>query len=128
MLILLSRWIFLRDDYGMSARYALQFQVGILGIVLTCALLWTELRNRVFRGLIIAWCVMMAAGNGFTDYKEILTAPGRKAWGETVKEMAGHLEDFTDEELEYQFQYGSGEKIRQAMKILEENHLNMYRQ
>ncbi len=128
VLILLSRWIFLRDDYGMSARYALQFQVGILGIVLTCALVWPELRNRVFKGLIIAWCVMMAAGNGFTDYKEILTAPGRKAWGETVKEMAGHLEDFTDEELEYQFQYGSGEKIRQAMKILEENHLNMYRQ
>ena len=128
VLILLSRWIFLRDDYGMSARYALQFQVGILGIVLTCALLWKEIGNKAFKGLIIAWCVMMAAGNGFTDYKEILTAPGRKAWGEAVKEMAGHPEDFTDEELEYQFQYGSGEKIRRAMEILEENHLNMYRQ
>ena len=41
--------------------------------------------------------------------------------------MAGHLEDYTDEELVYQFQYGSADKIRQAMKILEDNHLNMYR-
>lgn len=128
VLILLSRWIFLRDDYGMSARYALQFQVGILGIVLTCALLWKEIRGRLLRVLVIAWCLVMTAGNGFTDYKEIITAPGRRAWGETVKEMAGHLEDYTDEELKYQFQYGSGEKIREAMKILEDNQLNMYRQ
>lgn len=128
VLILLSRWIFLRDDYGMSARYALQFQVGILGIVLTCALLWREIKPAALKALIICWCLMMAAGNGFTDYKEIRTAPGRQAWGETVKEMAGHLEDFSDEELVYQFQYGNADKIRQAMAILEENHWNMYRQ
>ena len=127
VLILLSRWIFLRDDYGMSARYALQFQVGILGILLTCALLWGQIRSRLVKVLALLWCAMMVAGNGFTDYREILTAPGRKAWGETVTEMAGHLEDFTDEELVYQFQYGDADKIRQAMKILEDNHLNMYR-
>ena len=112
----------------MSARYALQFQVGILGIVLTCALLWREIKPAALKALIICWCLMMAAGNGFTDYKEIRTAPGRQAWGETVKEMAGHLEDFSDEELVYQFQYGNADKIRQAMAILEENHWNMYRQ
>ena len=127
VLILLSRWIFLRDDYGMSARYALQFQVGILGIILTCALLWKEIRSRVLKVLVICWCAMMTAGNGFTDYRELKTAPGREAWGETVTEMAGHLDDYTDEELVHQFQYGSADKIRQAMKILEDNHLNMYR-
>ena len=128
LLILASRWIFLKDSYGMSSRYALQFQVGILGIILTCALLWKEIRSTALKVLVICWCLMMTAGNGFTDYREMKTAPGRKAWGETVQEMAAHLDDCTDEELIYQFQYGSADKIRQAMKILKDNHLNMYRQ
>ena len=89
--------------------------------------MWKEIRSRALKVLVVCWCVMMTAGNGFTDYRELKTAPGRKAWGKTVKEMAGHLEDYTDEELVYQFQYGSADKIRQAMKILEDNHLNMYR-
>ena len=32
VLILLSRWVYLNENYGMSSRYALQFQTGILGI------------------------------------------------------------------------------------------------
>ena len=37
MLVTASRWIFLNDAYGMSSRYALQYQVGIAGILLTLA-------------------------------------------------------------------------------------------
>ena len=40
LLVLLARWSFLREDYGMSSRYALQFSAGVLGIVLTFALVW----------------------------------------------------------------------------------------
>ncbi|MGP1348078.1 MAG: hypothetical protein ACTTK0_00370 [Stomatobaculum sp.] len=35
VLVTLSRWIFLDESYGMSSRYALQFQVGIAGILLS---------------------------------------------------------------------------------------------
>ena len=38
VLIFISRYIFEKEDYAWSSRYALQFQVGILGIVLTFAL------------------------------------------------------------------------------------------
>ncbi len=38
LLILSARWIFLNDSYGMSSRYELQYQMGILGILLTFAL------------------------------------------------------------------------------------------
>lgn len=38
LLITLSRWIFLKEEYVMSSRYALQYQVGIIGILLTFAL------------------------------------------------------------------------------------------
>lgn len=39
LMVLVSRWIFFpNDNYGMSSRYALQYQVGILGMILTFAL------------------------------------------------------------------------------------------
>ena len=37
LLILSARWIFLKDSYGMTSRYALQYQMGIIGILLTFA-------------------------------------------------------------------------------------------
>ena len=40
VLIFASRYIFEQDNYALSSRYALQFQVGILGILLTFALTW----------------------------------------------------------------------------------------
>ena len=53
-LILVSRWSFLVEDYGMSSRYALQFQVGVVGILLTLALCWKECqkagRQVIWRG------------------------------------------------------------------------------
>lgn len=35
LLILSARWIFLKEEYGMSSRYAVQYQLGIIGIMLT---------------------------------------------------------------------------------------------
>ncbi|MEY8339179.1 hypothetical protein AALB16_14370 [Lachnospiraceae bacterium 62-35] len=132
VLILLSRWIFLRDSYGMSSRYALQFQVGILGIVLTLGLLWDKLSGwnrkvQTIKALAVLWCLVVLVGNIYTTYREIKIAPNRKEWGRTVAEMALHYEDFDDDELKQWFQYRSGEKIRQALSILKENHLNVYR-
>lgn len=41
LMVLVSRWIFMPNDaYGMSSRYALQYQVGVLGILITFALAW----------------------------------------------------------------------------------------
>ncbi len=54
-LILLSRWSFLVEDYGMSSRYALQFQVGVVGILLTLALCWKGMPESRKQGD-LAWC------------------------------------------------------------------------
>ncbi len=37
-IVMLSRYIYARTDYGMSSRYALQYQAGLFGIILTFAL------------------------------------------------------------------------------------------
>ena len=31
LLVLAARWIFLKDEYGMSSRYEIQYQMGIVG-------------------------------------------------------------------------------------------------
>ena len=112
----------------MSSRYALQFQVGILGIILTVGLLWDRMKGKLIKTMAVCWCILLLLGNGYTTYREVKIAPNRKEWGQTVAEMALHYEDFSDEELKKWFQYKSGEKIRKALSILEENHLNVYRE
>lgn len=40
LIVLVSRWIFMKESYGMSSRYALQYQIGILGILMTFGLVY----------------------------------------------------------------------------------------
>ncbi|MFR6345728.1 MAG: hypothetical protein ACLUN9_02960 [Enterocloster aldenensis] len=61
ILIFMSRYIFESESYALSSRYALQFQVGILGMVITFALAW----NQGGRG-----CVGTRKGPGFVGIRE----------------------------------------------------------
>lgn len=133
VLILLSRWIFLKPDYGMSSRYALQFQVGIVGILLTFAFAWQKGRKKKqSRGLRML-CVLMGSifllGNTFTTYSEWNTAPYRKQNLIAKREAALHYEELSDRELEDIFQYKKGpDQIRNALKILKDHNWNVFRE
>lgn len=59
LLVVMSRWIFLKDTYAMSSRYALQFQSGTFGILLTLFI-----------------------------YKKYIAAAGLKAYTEAVQNMS----------------------------------------
>lgn len=77
VLIFLSRYIFEKEDYAWSSRYALQFQVGILGIVLTFALAVPIISQsrRAWRAVTVLFCLAILAGNGYTTYRELKKAP-----------------------------------------------------
>ena len=45
-LVLYSRWIFLQENYGMASRYAIQYEMGIFGILLTFAAVFALKRER----------------------------------------------------------------------------------
>lgn len=135
VLILLSRWIFLQENYGLSSRYALQFQSGILGILLTFALFWKQWkRKRRFSLRIVACaaCVLFLAGNGYTTYKEIKKVPNRRENFEKMAELALNFESATDDQLRAGFEYrlnrpDSGAKVRSALTILKENGYSVFR-
>ncbi|MCI8269869.1 MAG: hypothetical protein HFG55_09440 [Lachnospiraceae bacterium] len=139
-IILISRYIFAREEYGMSSRYALQYQAGLLGIVLTFALAWrlaekaedrkatdtntvgsvrkpggtgrqeSRPMGGISRWLAAALCLLLLAGHGYTDYVEIRTAPYREAYGENIAAMALQYESLDDDTLRETFDYRKGRK------------------
>ena len=140
LLVLAARWIFENSDYGMSSRYALQYQVGILGIILTFGMAWKLWRTEASgegrkknlfpywqRILAMAFCLAVLAGNGYTTSVEIKKAPNREEYACGVREIALHYQDAPDDELESRMQYHHGpEKIRSALSILEEQKWNIF--
>lgn len=45
-LVFYSRWIFLQENYGMASRYAIQYEMGIFGILLTFAAAFSVMREK----------------------------------------------------------------------------------
>ena len=82
LLILVSRYIFMPNaDYGMSSRYALQYQIGILGILLTFALAAQKQRKRTGAdgpALAAAVTAVFLAGNLITTAEEFSYGIHRK--------------------------------------------------
>lgn len=127
VLILVSRWIFLQENYSLSSRYALQFQMGILGIILTIALLWREISFVSIRAAAVAVCMVFLAGNLITCSRELRVAPYREQTLENLSAIALDFEDRTEEDLAKEFQYSKG-GIHNALEILKANHWNIFRE
>lgn len=141
ILIMVSRWVFLREDYGMSSRYALQFQVGILGMLLTFGLAgrkmaaekrgtWAKGLSRCLMGAVT---VLRLAGNGYTTAQEVKKAPIRKEYCAARARLALDFENRTDEELKANFEYHmsrpeGGAEVREALEILKKQQWNIFRQ
>lgn len=145
LVVMVSRWIFLKDTYGMSSRYALQFQVGILGILLTFALVWREeygkktehakkaeptkrgdVRRIFVSVLSICVTAVVLAGNLMTTKAELNKAPYRKLYSLEVKEILLDFENQDDETLQQKLEYNKPGK-REALQILKENGLNIFK-
>lgn len=134
MVVLLSRYIFVKDHYGMSSRYALQYQAGILGILLTFALLWkplVQMKKRWHCAAVCLFCTILLTGHAYTDYAELKKAPYREAYAKNIEAVAVQFESVSDEVLRETFDYrksqpDSGAKVRKALTILKEQKWNVF--
>lgn len=141
LLILSARWIFLKDTYGMSSRYALQYQMGIIGIILTFAVVMhlkrcardggekTESGKRVSAAaavIIVLGVCLILFGNGWTVKEEMASAPYRKDFLRVSRELGLNYRTVNDEDLVTYLQHDA-DQVRNAMRILEENNLNIFR-
>ena len=115
-----TRWRFLDDAYLMSSRYSLQYMLGAAGIILTM----TGVKNPVRKSVVI---IAILAGQLLTTGLEISKAPYRQAAFEQMRETAYQYQEKTDEELQTALQYHHDGEIKNALKILEDNHWNIWR-
>ncbi len=145
LLILLGRWNFLNETYGMSSRYALQFQMGILGIFLTFAMTWKKQNGEkeagvkkgaagrlTVRCLMLVFTLLVLAGNVGSTRRELDKARFRKLIGVERAMVALDFENRTDDELRQSFEFRtslpeSGQMVRSALTILKENGWNVFR-
>ncbi len=147
LLILVSRYIFMpNDNYGMSSRYALQYQLGVLGILLTFGLVFrrkksgeeaerTEGKNApaekksgkaVYLAAFLVTAVFLC-GNLVTTAEEFSFGVHRKNYNLETREMLLNFEQATDEELEARLEYHKP-GCREALEILKEHHWNIFRE
>lgn len=129
VIVLISRYIFVKENYGMSSRYALQYQAGLLGIVLTFALVWKC--EKAVRAAAVTICLVLLVGHGYTNYVEWNMAPHRENYGRNIEAVALQFENVSDDVLRETFDYrksrpDSGAKVRAALMILKENGWNVF--
>lgn len=138
LMVLVSRYIFMPNDtYGMSSRYALQYQAGILGIFLTFALAsrmgYLKKQGKAAKGgwqlRLIAGCIaaMFLAGNLITTAEEFSFGKHRKHRNQEVREILLNFEEETDETLQAALEYRKP-GCREALSILKENGWNLFRE
>lgn len=131
ILILISRWIFLKDFYGMSSRYSIQYQMGLIGILWTFSIVW-GMKKRIiaippaYKLAMSLGTAIMLLGSAYTTVQELETAPYRKAYLAVSRERGLNYRTTSDADLE-EYLHHDPDEIRKAMRILEENNLNIFR-
>lgn len=132
-----ARWIFLDENYGLSSRYAGQFMVGLIGLILIAGMYRKPKPNyrkrgneRLIRGVrcfLAGAILLVVAGNVVTTVDEVRKAPYRKANYEHMEEAVLDYRNRSPEELCGTLEWHKEpETLLNALKILEENGLNVF--
>ena len=134
-LIFLARYKFVREEYGMTSRYALQYMFLSIGIVILLSIFIDKvfiekkfIAKNVLMCLVSVACIfVLYFGNVVTSCDEIYKADYRKIIYTNLVDIAKNSENYTDEELENFFEYHRDpEHIRNTFKILKEQKLNVF--
>lgn len=130
LVVLVSRWIFMKDAYGMSSRYALQYQVGILGILLTFALA-ARMRDKIKSPWVPVLMSLITAaflgGNVNTTVEEFRFGQYRKEHNLEVKEVLLNFENEDEETLQTNLEYFKP-GTKEALRILQDNGWNIFKE
>lgn len=141
LLVYCSRYLYLVETYAWQSRYSLQYLPGAFGILIIYGIVLkgcTEEKKalrgkKLYSGISAFISVLVSlgfiAGTCFTMKSELANAQYRKVYFESMKETALHIDDYTDEELNRIFEYNHGAgKVREAISILKDNKLNIFRE
>lgn len=136
-LVTFSRWIFLDSDYALSSRYATQYMVGIIGMLIIFAMYkkrvrvlrhMTRKKSRRLRYAVVGVTVLLLAGNCYTTFQEIRKERYRRENFDTMYEMVANYRDYSADDLKSMLEWTKDdETLYEALGILETNKLNVFR-
>ena len=136
LLVLASRWIFMPNDlYGMSSRYALQYEIGILGIFLTFGLVSrrkfkrrvkASVNPQVMRAIAVFTAAVFLLGNVVTTAEEFSHGVNRRIYNEGNREVLLDFENRSEDELKTVLEYHK-DGVKEALTILKDNHWNIFK-
>lgn len=132
VLVTMGRWIFVREDYALSSRYSAQFMIGLIGVLLIFGLCQTGRKKSGGRAFVrmasLGLTALMLAGNGYTTVQEIQKVPYREENYEEMALMLRTADNYTAEELCQRLDWHKASAdLYEAIDILRENHLNVFR-
>ncbi len=166
LLVFLSRYLYLTEDYAWQSRYGMQYLPGTLGLLLiygsaasyygrrlrtmkTAASAMAQpsgkrsagrsrrrpeergsrIEAAAFLFLSLLLLLSFTLGSCYTDKHEIETMPFRKTYFASMAASARQYESLSDTELNAIFEYHHGEdRVRHALNILKEKHLNVFQE
>lgn len=125
LMVFVARWIFFNETYGMSSRYQLIYQFGVIGCILIIAHN-NQICKKYMKKLNSIILMVLLISNILVTLNEWHMAKWRKEYGEELVAMSQNLDSYDDLYLEEKFQYGSAIKIKRAYEILYDNKWNVY--
>ena len=135
-LVFLARFNFLRDEYGMSSRYQLQYMLLLIGVLMYLFKFienidFKDSKNKIksiLKVLLVSLSLFVIVyGRLLTNLDEIFKADFRNIIYNNLINVAKNYEDFSDEELMNSFEYHRDvEHIKYTLKMLKDNHLNVF--
>ncbi len=136
LLVALGRWIFLKENYALSSRYAGQFMIGLIGMLLIFAMYgrrkqalkrFDKSTQSFMRAAAIAGTVLIISGNCYTTYQELIKAPYREENYVRMGEAMLQYEDYDTDELKRILEWTKDdETMYKALSILKNNRLNVF--
>ena len=136
MLVTMARWIFVKESYALSSRYAGQFMIGIIGMLIIFAMYGRKKRalrsfgrseKDAIRICVAAAAGLIIAGSAYTTAQEIRKAPYRRANYVHMGEVILNYENYTGDELKKELEWTKDPEILyKALEILKDNRLNVF--
>lgn len=135
-LVFLARFNFLRDEYGMSSRYQLQYMLLLIGVLLYLfkfveSIDFKNLKNRIkniFKVVLVTMSLFIIVyGRLLTNLDEIFKADFRNIIYNNLINVAKNYEEYSDEDLMNSFEYHRDvEHIKYTLEMLKDNKLNVF--
>lgn len=139
VLIFLSRYVFVRDTYGMSSRYYIQYMFLLISIISYCFIMIDKFDKNVDKNRIIyfrykfsymisiIFVIYILSCQYITIKHEIFLMPNRKVAYAKAKDVILNVDEYEETEIKNSLEYQRDiDTIKNAINIIKSHKYNVF--